>query len=151
MSGCPQLKWLFHQVYVQCRTKQNCEHFFSPSRRAQRNLKIDFFQQDSDPKHTAKINQQYLVNKGYKILPWVSQSPDLNPIENLWSIIEDMMKDRKPQNEDQLFQCIQTAWDNVPTDLLQRLADSMPRRCAAVIKSKGLATILKRKKMFTTV
>ena len=50
------------------------------------------------------------------------------------------MKDRKPQNEDQLFECIQKAWDIVPKGLLQRLTDSMPRRCAAVIKAKGRAT-----------
>ena len=130
---------IFHDILVRQATPSINELFPGPMENGLTTADY-LFQQDNDPKHTARINQQYLVNKGYKVLPWVSQSPDLNPIENLWSILEDMMKDRKPQNEDQLFECIQKAWDLVPKDLLQRLADSMPRRCAAVIKAKGRAT-----------
>lgn len=62
------------------------------------------FQQDNDPKHTAKKNKKYLHNKSVKILTWPSQSPDLNPIENLWAILDKRLKDRKPQNEEELFE-----------------------------------------------
>jgi transposase len=41
------------------------------------------FQQDNDPKHTARINRQYLEDKGVTVMDWPPQSPDLNPIENL--------------------------------------------------------------------
>jgi transposase len=60
--------------------------------------------------------------------------PDLNPIENLWSILDNNLKDRRPQNEEQLFQDLKDGWERLPLDLLQRLADSMPRRIEAVIK-----------------
>jgi hypothetical protein len=73
-------------------------------------------------------------------MEWPPQSSDLNPIENLWSILDQQTREIRPQSDEQLFEILENGWKNIHIDKLNSLVDSMPRRCAAVIKSKGLPT-----------
>ena len=61
------------------------------------------FQQDNDPKHTANNVKNYLKNKKLVVLSWPAQSPDLNPIENFWSILDHGIKTRAPKMKKSCF------------------------------------------------
>ena len=95
------------------------------------------FQQDNDVKHTANKIQRYLDNYDTSTMVWPSLSSDLSPIENLWSILDDMIKDRQSTTEEELFQVLETVCKAIVGDLLTHLVDSMPRRIQAVIAANG--------------
>jgi transposase len=98
------------------------------------------FQQDNDPKHTARIVKQWLQDRHITILDWPAQSPDLNPIENLWHFVDKDIKMSKPSNLNELFTVIESSWRKISVDLCVKLVDSMHNRCKAVIKNFGYAT-----------
>ncbi len=116
------------------------EHFMLPSAD---NLYGDadfIFQQDLAPAHTAKGTKSWFNDHGVTVLDWPANSPDLNPIENLWGIVKRKIRDTRPNNADDLKATVKETWASIPPQQCHKLITSMPRRIEAVIKAKGAPT-----------
>lgn len=98
-----------------------------------------FFQEDNAPVHTAKIPQEFLNSQKVGRLSWPPQSPDLNPIEEMWSFVESGLRKRneQPSNIRELEQAVVEVWAAIPKALYRNLIRSMPRRMQAVISANG--------------
>ena len=76
------------------------------------------------------------------ILDWVAQSPDLNPIENLWNHLDYQVRKRKPlpKSKEELIAVIREEWRKITIETIHHLILGLPNRVKAVIKAKGSHT-----------
>ncbi|GFX44949.1 transposable element Tcb1 transposase [Trichonephila clavipes] len=102
-------------------------------------LATAIFQQDNARPHVARIIQRFFVNHQIEFLPWPAYSPDLLPIENMWSMVAQRLTQITPPvaTPDQLWQRVEAAWSSVPQEHIQSLFESMPRCVAAVTSNNG--------------
>ncbi len=94
------------------------------------------FQQDLAGAHTAKSTKSWLNDHGVGVHDWPANSPDLNPIENLWGIVKRKIRNKRPNNADELKAIVKKTWASIPPQQCHKLITSMPRQIDAVIHAK---------------
>ncbi|GFY12456.1 transposable element Tcb1 transposase [Trichonephila clavipes] len=92
---------------------------------------------NSCPSHWYCIG--FFVNHHIELLPLPARSPDLSPIENMWSMVAQRLTQITPPatTTDQLWQRVEASWSAVSQEHIQNLFESMLRRVAAVISNNG--------------
>ena len=68
---------------------------------------------------------------------WLSQSPDLNPIEQFWELIDRKLDKSHVKIKETLWSEIKRSWETIRVEVLKKYIETMPERCRAIIKAKG--------------
>ena len=63
-------------------------------------------QEDNDPKHKSRKAQKWKADNQINCIPWPSQSPDLNPMENVWAVLKANISNHRPTSVKHLIQVI---------------------------------------------
>ena len=100
------------------------------------------YMHDNAPSHAAKATTQYLESTGFKnktMMIWPPNSPDLNPIENLWSIVKQRLyaDGKQYSSKDALWEAIKQAVDSIPRSLIRKLTESANERLFDIIRRNG--------------
>ena len=97
-------------------------------------------QDDGAPCHRAKKVNDWKEEQCIRTLVWPPQSPDLNPIENLWWDVKKGLRTMQSRNANELEANVRQCWGNIPVQRCEKLIKSMPRRIHAVMKTHGSYT-----------
>jgi transposase len=95
--------------------------------------------EDGAPVHRSKLCEEWRQAHRLEKLNWPANSPDLNPIENLWKILKDAVQHGSicPKNTSDLRVVIAREWKIISGQKLLLLCHSMPTRLQAVIEASG--------------
>lgn len=101
------------------------------------------FMQDGAPIHSPA--KKFLKQNKVDILVWPAKSPDLNPIENVWGLMQRLVnkwffKKGTPKNRTQLFSLCKAAFNIVCKKHCKSLFESVPKRIQLVVENQGRMT-----------
>lgn len=95
------------------------------------------YQQDLAPWHTSNLVKAKIQKLKLKVMDWPAKSPDLNPVELVWSILDKKLMATPIYNKSTLRKRLEEEWKSLSVDLCKSLVDSMPERLAKCLKAKG--------------
>ena len=86
--------------------------------------------------HTAGVSMDCLGEEGIDAIDWPACSPDLNPIEHCWDMVDRRVRGREhpPSTVRGPRTTLVDEWANIPQ---MRLIKSMPNRCNECVNAGG--------------
>lgn len=98
------------------------------------------FMQDGARCHTARTTLAYLERKGIKFMEdYPSHSPDLNPIESVWALLDTLIAERLTEQSDvALMAAARAAWSEIDQRVIDAHVRSFRSKCEKLVKTGGI-------------
>ena len=96
------------------------------------------FMQDGAACHTAKVTLDWLKARRVEVMGgWPARSPDLNPIEHLWALLQQRVSDHGPLTVEELRKFVKEEWGKLDQSMIDRYVESFRGRLRRVVEAKG--------------
>lgn len=94
---------------------------------------------DNARPHRARVVSRFLEEETIQRMDWPAKSPDINPIEHAWDMLQHRItaRNRQPETCQELANALVEEWQRIPRASIRRLISSFTRRCRAVICARG--------------
>ena len=101
----------------------------------------DFISMDDNasPHGTGHVTNEYLKTAAIERIDWPIRSPDLDPVEHAWDMLQTAISARsvQPNTVQVLQQALLDEYTRIPQQSIQMLISRMRRKCRPVIQSNG--------------
>jgi transposase len=130
---------------IRCTNKMNAAEYVNIMEQACVQAICDFqkvYMDDNAPVHRAISVRSWKEQWNVQTIDWPAYSPDLNPIENVWSYIKAHLNrlHERPGTLDELDAAVRNLWNLIPVSMLDNLYGSMRGRLRSCIRKRGFPT-----------
>ena len=95
-------------------------------------------QHDNDPKHSSERIETFFEENNVNWWPTPPESPDLNPIENIWGSLKQYLRNTyKPRNLQELKNGIKQFWGTLTPEICQRYISHLDKVMPVVVQKEG--------------
>ena len=93
---------------------------------------------DNDPKHSSQHIEDFFKHNNVNWWPTPPESPDLNPIENVWGSLKQYLRTHyKPKNLQELKDGIQLFWLTLTPQVCQRYIGHLHKVMPKIVEVEG--------------